>query len=123
MKVFDETIMSVAEKLDERKAQDIVIMDVSQATIIAETFIICSGTSPNQVRMLAEEAEKKMMESGRTAKRIEGFREGRWIVVDFGDVLIHVFHRDERKFYDIERLWKTEGNYLNYEPVIPEKKD
>ena len=121
MKVFDEAVMSVAEKLDERKALDIVLIDVSGATILAETFIICSGTSPNQVRMLAEEAEKKMREYGRTANRIEGYREGRWIVVDFGDVLVHVFHKDERKFYDIERLWKTEGNYLNYELVIPEK--
>ena len=122
MKVFDEAVMSVAEKLDERKAQDIVLIDVSGATILAETFIICSGTSPNQVRMLADEAEKKMREFGRSANRIEGYREGRWIVVDFGDLLIHVFHRDERRFYDIERLWKSEGNYLNYEPVQPDRK-
>lgn len=121
MKIFDEAAMAVAQKLDEKKARDIVLIDVSQATILAETFIICSGTSPNQVRMLADEAEKTLAQHGIYQKRIEGYREGRWVVVDFGDILIHAFHREEREFYDIERLWKTEGNYLNYEAPVPER--
>lgn len=119
MKQFDETVMAVAKKLDEKKGRDIVLLDVSKATILAETFIICSGTSPNQVRMLADEAEKTMAEHGIPQKRLEGYREGRWIVVDFGDVLVHIFHREEREFYDIERLWKADGNYLNYEGEAP----
>ena len=114
MKQFDDAVMAVAKKLDEKKARDIVLLDVSKATILAETFIICSGTSPNQVRMLADEVERTMAEQGIFKKRLEGYREGRWVVVDFGDVLVHIFHREEREFYDIERLWKNEGNYLNY---------
>ena len=114
MKQFDDAVMAVAKKLDEKKAKNIVLLDVSKATILAETFIICSGTSSNQVHMLAEEAEKTMAEQGVLKKRMEGYREGRWVVVDFGDVLVHIFHREEREFYDIERLWKTDGNFLNY---------
>ena len=114
MKQFDDAVMAVAKKLDEKKARDIVLLDVSKATILAETFIICSGTSPNQVRMLADEAERTMEEQGIFKKRLEGYREGRWVVVDFGDVLVHIFHREDREFYDIERLWKNDGNYLNY---------
>ena len=114
MKQFDDAVMAVAKKLDEKKARDIVLLDVSKATILAETFIICSGTSPNQVRMLAEEIEREMAKQGIFKKRMEGYREGRWVVVDFGDILVHIFHREEREFYDIERLWKQEGNYINY---------
>ena len=114
MKQVDDAVMAVAKKLDEKKARDIVLLDVSKATILAETFIICSGTSPNQVRMLAEETEREMAKQGIFKKRMEGYREGRWVVVDFGDILVHIFHREEREFYDIERLWKQEGNYINY---------
>ncbi len=121
MKQFSETVMAVAKKLDEKKARDILLLDVSKATILAETFIICSGTSSNQVRMLADEAEKTMALYGIFRKRIEGYREGRWIVVDFGDILVHIFHREEREFYDIERLWKSEGNYLQYVGESPQQ--
>ena len=72
MKQFDDAVMAVAKKLDEKKARDIVLLDVSKATILAETFIICSGTSPNQVRMLADETERTMAEQCIFAKRLEG---------------------------------------------------
>lgn len=70
MKQFDDAVMAVAKKLDEKKARDIVLLDVSKATILAETFIICSGTSPNQVRMLADEAERTMANQGIFKKRL-----------------------------------------------------
>ena len=121
MKQFDEITLAVAKKMDEKKARDIVLLDVQQATILAETFLICSGTSANQVRMLAEEAEKTMAEYGIFARRMEGYREGRWVVVDFGGLMVHIFHREEREFYNIERLWKTDGNFMNYVSEAPEK--
>lgn len=121
MKQFDEITLAVAKKMDEKKARDIVLLDVQQATILAETFLICSGTSANQVRMLAEEAEKTMAEHGIFARCMEGYREGRWVVVDFGGLMVHIFHREEREFYNIERLWKTDGNFMNYVSEAPEK--
>ena len=72
MKQFDEITLAVAKKMDEKKARDIVLLDVHQATILAETFLICSGTSANQVRMLAEEAEKTMADHGFFLLILEG---------------------------------------------------
>ena len=111
---FDLAVMDVAKKLDERKALDIIIIDISRTSILADTFIVCSGTNPNMLRMLADEAEKTMKEHGIPLRRVEGYREGRWIVCDFGGLMVHIFHKEERKFYEIERLWRTEDNYLNY---------
>ena len=115
MAIFDQVIMGLAELLDAKKAEDIILLDVSKQTILAETFVVCSGRSPAQIRMLADEAEQYMAKHGILKKRIEGYREARWIVVDFGDILVHIFHREERKFYDIERLWKDGDNFLEYE--------
>lgn len=112
---FDENSLLIAKTLDSKKADDIVILDVSSATILAENFVICSGGSPNQVKMLADEVENIMAKQGILKLRSEGYTEGRWVVVDFGHILVHVFHKEERQFYDIERLWKSGDNFLNYE--------
>ncbi len=112
---FDQVTMGLAELLDAKKAEKIVLLDVSRQTILAETFVVCSGRSPAQLRMLADEAEQYMAKHGIFKKRMEGYRQGRWIVVDFGDLLVHLFHREEREFYDIERLWKDKDNFLEYE--------
>ena len=118
-KQFDETALGIAKVLDDKKAQNIVLIDVSGATIMAEEFVIASGGSPNQVRMLADEVDQYMSKKGIEKRRMEGYRQGRWVVVDFGYVLVHIFHKDEREFYDIERLWKTPENALEFstEPV------
>ena len=112
---FDQVTMGLAELLDAKKAEKIVLLYVSRQTILAETFVVCSGRSPAQLRMLADEAEQYMAKNGIFKKRMEGYRQGRWIVVDFGDLLVHLFHREEREFYDIERLWKDKDNFLEYE--------
>lgn len=112
---FDQVIMGLAELLDTKKAENIVLLDVEKQTILAETFVIASGRSPAQIRMLADETEQYMAKKGIFKKRIEGYAQARWIVVDFGDVLVHIFHKEEREFYDIERLWKDKDNFLAYE--------
>jgi ribosome-associated protein len=117
-KKFDETALEIAKVLDDKKAEDIVLIDVSDATILAETFVIASGGSPLQVRMLADEVAQAMGKKGIEKRRVEGYREGRWVVVDFGYILVHVFHREERAFYDIERLWKNDENAMEYMAVV-----
>ncbi len=112
---FDENALLIAKTLDSKKGEDIVLLDVSGATILADNFVICSGNSPIQVKTLADEVEKVMAQRGILKLRTEGYTEGRWIVVDFGDILVHVFHKEERRFYDIERLWKSGDNFMNYE--------
>lgn len=109
--VFSTKVKEMVKILDEKKAKDIVVLDVSGSTIMADYFIICTGNSNVQVRRLAEELEDEMSKQGTSWYKAEGLNEGRWVVADYGDVLVHVFHREEREFYDIERLWKTADNY------------
>ena len=112
---FDSLVYDMAQILDNRKAEDIVLIDVKGITIIADSFIICSGRSSTHIKTLADELEEQMAKRGIFKTRIEGYQEARWIVMDFGDILVHIFHNDERKFYDIERLWKSQDNFENYE--------
>ena len=112
---FDSLVYDMAQILDKRKAEDMVLIAVKGITIIADSFIICSGRSSTHIKTLADELEEQMAKRGIFKTRIEGYQEARWIVMDFGDILVHIFHNDERKFYDIERLWKSEDNFENYE--------
>ena len=93
-----EKALLAAKALAGRKGMDIVILEVGEQTIIADYFVICSGTSNTHVKTLADELEMKMGEAGYPKIRMEGYQEGRWIVVDFGDILVHVFHKDEREY-------------------------
>ena len=89
----------------ERKAQDLIILSVGGLSSVTDYFIVCSGTSDRQVRAIADSIEKRMKEWGVIARGIEGRQSGGWILMDYGDVVVHVFHQPVREFYDIERLW------------------
>ena len=99
----------IAEILDSKKARDISIVDIGELTVIAEKFVICTATSTIQVRSLSDEVEVVLKEQGIEEIRREGYRESRWVVLDYGHVIVHIFHSQEREFYNIERLW-TDGN-------------
>ncbi|MBO4384669.1 MAG: ribosome silencing factor [Clostridia bacterium] len=100
-----EKLISV---LENKKATDIIAIDVADKTIIADWFVICSGTSIIQTKAICDEVLEKYKEIGLNLRREEGYREGRWIVLDFGHVLLHIFYPEEREYYNIERLW-TDG--------------
>lgn len=107
--------MAIAEILDNKKASDIIILKVDDLTIISDYFVIASAGSTTLVQTLSDEVQMKMKERfGVVPLRVEGEREGRWVVIDYGVVLVHLFHKDERDFYQLERLWKSEDNYLDY---------
>ncbi len=98
----------------EKKAQDIAVVDISALTVIADAFVVCSGRTPIQVRALADELEEKLRASGLAPLRREGLQAARWVVLDLGHVLVHVFHREEREFYNLERLWNNGDNITHY---------
>ena len=98
-------VLQLCEVLYNKKAQDIKAVYVEDKTIIASWFIICSGTSTTQVKTLSDELEDKAPGIGFTLKRSEGYQQGRWIVQDYGDVLVHIFNPEERQYYNMERLW------------------
>lgn len=97
--------LALCEVLDNKKAFDILAVNVADKTIIADWFVIASGYSTTQVKALCDELEEKAAERGLIARRKEGYQEGRWIVVDFGTILVHLFHPEEREYYKLERLW------------------
>lgn len=91
---------------EDKKARDITILDISRISIIADFFVICSGGSSINVQAIAGEIVDKVKgEFGGLTPRIEGLREGRWVLLDYRDVVIHVFQEEERRFYNLERLW------------------
>ncbi len=91
--------------LDQHKAENIRVLKVSGITSIADYFLLASGGSANQVRSLADYAEEVLAKEGKHPLRTEGYTFGEWITLDYGDVLLHVFRRETRDFYDLERLW------------------
>lgn len=100
-----ELVEKMVEILKEKKAMDIDVMDVSNLTILADYFIICSGTSIIHIKALADELGSKLREAGISYHHAEGYESARWILMDYGNVVIHIFHEEERKFYSLERLW------------------
>ena len=110
-----EQVLALCEVLDNKKALDILAVNVADKTIIADWFIIASGRSTTQVKALWDELEEKAAERGLIARRKEGYQEGRWIVVDFGTILVHLFHPEEREYYNLERLWVDDPQHcINY---------
>lgn len=103
--VLKEQVQKLMEVLSNKKALDVVGIYIADRTIIADWMIVCSGRVSAQVKALCDEVEKKAQEYGLVAKRTEGYNEGRWIVIDFSSILIHIFHPEEREYYNIERLW------------------
>lgn len=95
----------IVKILGERKSHDLSLLRVEEKTVLTDYFVICSGNSSTQVRSLAAEVEYKMSLCGVKAWNMDGYSEGNWIVVDFGSVMVHIFCRDARNFYKLEKLW------------------
>jgi ribosome-associated protein len=102
----NEKLLSVVvNAADDKKALDLVALDLQGISLIADYFVICHGNSETQVQAIATEIRKKAEEHGARVRGVEGMDKARWVLVDMGDVVAHVFHRDEREYYNIERLW------------------
>lgn len=102
---IEQIWQTAVNTLDKHKAEDIKVLEVSRITSIADYFLLASGGSANQVKSLSDYVEEELAKVGKTPLRNEGYQTGDWITLDYGDVLIHVFRREIRDFYDLERLW------------------
>ena len=99
-------VLEAAAAASAKKAEQITILDVSELLVITDHFLICSGNTERQVSTISDEVEKRMREQHRIKPyRREGEREARWVVLDYLDFVVHVFHKEERDYYDLERLW------------------
>ena len=104
----------IAAVLDEKKASDIVIIDLSEKFIIADYFVIASGRSTTAVKSLTDNVDEKLSKEGIEPLRRDGFSEAKWIAVDYGSVILHVFHEETREYYRLARLWIDGGNCEKY---------
>lgn len=102
---IDNRISVILEAADNKKAFDIKLLDISNITTIADYFIFASGNNERQVMAIADEIEDKMYELGYDVMSKEGYRAGRWVLLDYGDIIVHVFHKEDREFYNLDRLW------------------
>ncbi|MEK4028740.1 ribosome silencing factor [Pseudobacillus sp. FSL P4-0506] len=100
-----ELLQRVVNAADDKRAENIVVLDMQGISLMADYFMICHGNSDKQVQAIAREVKEQAEELGYGVKRMEGFDEARWVLIDLGDLIIHVFHRDERLYYNLERLW------------------
>lgn len=100
-----ETAVKIAKFVDERKATDILILDMEGISDVADYCVIAGANNPNLVKAVADNVEKKMHQEGKPCEHKEGYSEGHWILMDFGDVLLHVFLESERDLYNLEQLW------------------
>lgn len=94
------------EALDERKGEDIRVIDISEISVLADYFIIANGTNDNQVSALVDNVEEKLEKAGYEKKQREGYGLGSWVLLDFGEIIVHVFDKENRLFYDLERIWR-----------------
>lgn len=91
--------------LDEKKGEDIKVIDISEISVLADYFIIANGTNANQVNALVDSVEEELSKAGYDVKQREGYGLGNWVLLDFGDIIVHVFDKENRLFYDLERIW------------------
>ena len=116
---IDAQVKGILETLYDKKALNILAIPVGDKTVLADWFIVCSGRATPQVKALCDELEDKAAGFGLTLRRREGYAEARWIVLDYGDILVHIFHPEERQYYNMEHLWDTDNGTIRY----PEQRD
>ncbi len=94
------------QALEDKKGEDIRVIDISEVSVLADYFIIASGSNANQVQALCDNVNEELGKQGTHVKQVEGYDHANWILLDFGDIIVHVFDRENRLFYDLERIWR-----------------
>jgi ribosome-associated protein len=106
---IEEAARIAARAAGEKKATDIVVLDLKKVASFTEYFVICSGASTRQVAAIAEAVEESLRKAGKRPLHTEGYSSAEWILLDYGDFIVHVFSNSARRFYDLERLWRDAG--------------
>lgn len=102
---INEMVAITVDSLEDKKAEDIKVIDISQVSVLADYFIIASGTNKSQIQALCDTVEEKLGKAGYPLKQIEGYNNANWVLLDFSDIIVHIFDRENRLFYDLERIW------------------
>ena len=103
---LDDRILTALRAAAEKKASDVVVLDLREIASFTDFFVIVSGNNERQVQAISDEVSDTLKKSGNPAARVEGYKTAEWILLDYGDFVVHVFDEKARKFYDLERLWR-----------------
>ncbi|MCI8354649.1 MAG: ribosome silencing factor [Lachnospiraceae bacterium] len=105
----DQSIKKMAalaiKALEDKKAEDITVIDISEISVLADYFIIAGGNNVNQLQTLSDTVEETLERAGYPLKQVEGYQSANWILLDFRDIIVHIFDKENRLFYDLERIW------------------
>ncbi len=106
----------VIDALEDKKAEDIKIIDISEVSVLADYFVIAGGSNRSQIQALCNNVEEKLGRAKYFCKQVEGYDTANWILMDFGDVIVHIFDKENRLFYDLERIWR-DGKQIDKESL------
>lgn len=106
--------------LEDKKAEDITLIDIAKVSVLADYFLIANGNNRNQVQAMADNVDEQLTKAGYSLKSMEGYPTGNWILMDYGDLVVHVFDRQNRLFYDLERIWR-DGEQIDVDAFLEEK--
>jgi len=112
-----EALKIAARAVDDKKAQDIVALDISGVASFADYFLLCSGDSTRQIQAIANEVEEKLAAAGYRPAHVEGYANAEWVLLDYMDMVVHVFSRKAREYYDLERLWR-DARSIDVAPLL-----
>jgi ribosome-associated protein len=101
-----EMVKLAVKALEDKKGEDIKIIDIQNVSVLADYFIIAGGANPNQVQAMADNVEEELFKAGFEARQVEGYNTANWILMDYNDIIVHIFSREDRLFYDLERIWR-----------------
>lgn len=113
-----EMLKLAYKALDDKLGEDIQILDIQNISVIADYFIIAHGNNKNHIQTLVQEVENELAKEGYTPKNREGYSSARWVLLDYGNIILHVFNKEERLFYDLERIW-SDGKEIDIESINP----
>ena len=113
----EEIAATIVSLLDEHKAQELKVLHVTDQTVLTDYFVLCTATSNTQVKSLAGEVEYKLGLAGIEHRRMDGYESGEWVVIDYASVLVHIFQRSTREFYNLEKLW-SEGKDIDISKLL-----
>lgn len=117
MNTEKEMAQLACKALDEKKGQDIKVIDIHEVSVIADYFVIASGSNQNQVQAMVDNVEETLGRAGYEPKQVEGSKNSSWVLMDYGDLIVHVFDEENRLFYDLERIWR-DGKVLEMDEFL-----
>ena len=113
----DKNLKTIVKALDDKKAVDLRILKIDDISSLADYFVICSGTSSTHVRSLADECEFAADQAGNPVRHREGMDSGSWILLDYGDIIVHIYNKETRNYYNLEKVWK-DGTEVSPDEIL-----